>query len=76
MGGVNELVGEEVDGEYGCEWGVKERVLEEVGEVVGEMEEEEGENDLGWRGSGEMLFMELVVLVGKRSLEEKVEKRG
>lgn len=61
------------DGQYPSHWRVNHCVLQQVRQLVAQMEQQEGENDLPSTASREILFMQLLLLLRKSSLQESVE---
>lgn len=64
---------QELDGQYLFYWRVNYSVLQQVRQLVAQMEQQEGENDLLLTASCEILFMQLLLLLRKSSLQENLE---
>ncbi len=71
--GLNQLLPQELDGQYPSHWRVNHSVLQQVRQLVAQMEQQEGENDLPSTASREILFMQLLLLLRKSSLQENLE---
>ncbi len=70
LAGLNQLLPQELDGQYPSHWRVNHSVLQQVRQLVAQMEQQEGENDLPSTASREILFMQLLLLLRKSSLQE------
>lgn len=68
LAGLNQLLPQELDGQYPSHWRVNHSVLQQVRQLVAQMEQQEGENDLPSTASREILFMQLLLLLRKSSL--------
>lgn len=73
LAGLNQLLPQELDGQYPSHWRVNHSVLQQVRQLVAQMEQQEGENDLPSTASREILFMQLLLLLRKSSLQENLE---
>lgn len=73
LAGLNQLLPQELDGQYPSHWRVNHSVLQQVRQLVAQMEQQEGENDLPSTASREILFMQLLLLLCKSSLQENLE---
>lgn len=73
LAGLNQLLPQEQDGQYPSHWRVNHSVLQQVRQLVAQMEQQEGENDLPSTASREILFMQLLLLLRKSSLQENLE---
>lgn len=73
LAGLNQLLPQEQDGQYPSHWRVNHSVLQQVRQLVAQMEQQEEENDLPSTASREILFMQLLLLLRKSSLQENLE---
>ena len=73
LAGLNQLLPQELDGQYPSHWRVNHSVLQQVRQLVAQMEQQEGENDLPSTASREILFMQFLLLLRKSSLQENLE---
>ncbi len=73
LAGLNQLLPQEQDGQYPSHWRVNHSVLQQVRQLVAQMEQQEGENDLPSTASREILFMQLLLLLRKSSLQENTK---
>ncbi len=71
--GLNQLLPQEQDGQYPSHWRVNHCVLQQVRQLVAQLEQQEEGNDLPSTASREILFMQLLLLLRKSSLQESVE---
>jgi AraC family L-rhamnose operon regulatory protein RhaS len=68
--GLNQLLPQEQDGHYASHWRVNQGALQQVRQIVGQMEQSAEEESTAALASREILFMQLLVLLRKSSLEE------
>ncbi len=73
LAGLNQLLPQEQDGQYPSHWRVNHCVLQQVRQLVAQLEQQEEGNDLPSTASREILFMQLLLLLRKSSLQESVE---
>jgi AraC family L-rhamnose operon regulatory protein RhaS len=70
LAGLNELLPQEQDGHYPSHWRVNQCVLQQVRQIIGQMETLGEALDMPATANREILFMQLLVLLRKSSLEE------
>ncbi|MGY6031738.1 HTH-type transcriptional activator RhaS [Phytobacter sp. AG2a] len=70
LAGLNELLPQEQDGHYPSHWRVNQCVLQQVRQIIGQMETLGEALDMPTTANREILFMQLLVLLRKSSLEE------
>ncbi|EFM4922296.1 HTH-type transcriptional activator RhaS [Escherichia coli] len=73
LAGLNQLLPQELDGQYPSHWRVNHSVLQQVRQLVAQMEQQEGENDLPSTASREILFMQLLLLL--RTLHRQLKQQ-
>jgi len=70
LAGLNQLLPQEQDGHYPSHWRVNQSTLGQVRQIVAQMEGMEEQVDAHGLANREILFMQLLVLLRKSSLEE------
>lgn len=70
LSGLEKLLPQELDGHYPSHWRVNQSTLSQVRTLIAQMEPPEGGLDMHAVASREILFMQLLVLLRKSSLEE------
>jgi AraC family L-rhamnose operon regulatory protein RhaS len=70
LAGLNALLPQEQDGHYPSHWRVNQCVLQQVRQIIGQMETLGNALDMPTTANREILFMQLLVLLRKSSLEE------
>lgn len=70
LAGLNQLLPQEQDGHYPSHWRVNQSTLGQVRQIIAQMEGMEGQADAHALANREILFMQLLVLLRKSSLEE------
>ncbi|EHW68791.1 hypothetical protein BU58_13585 [Escherichia coli O26:H11 str. 2011C-3274] len=62
LAGLNQLLPQELDGQYPSHWRVNHSVLQQVRQLVAQMEQQEGENDLPSTASREIFVYAITAL--------------
>lgn len=75
LAGLHQLLPQELDGQYPSHWRVSQSVLQQVRQLVSQLEQHERASDLPSKASREILFMQLLLLLRKNSLQESMESR-
>ena len=75
LAGLHQLLPQEQDGQYPSHWRVSHSILQQVRQLVSQLEQQDRTNDLPSKASGEILFMQLLLLLRKNSLQESMESR-
>ncbi|MGY5959118.1 HTH-type transcriptional activator RhaS [Kosakonia sp. BK9b] len=70
LSGLNQLLPQEQDGHYPSHWRVNQQALTQVRAIIGQMEASDSEMDTHGIANREILFMQLLVLLRKSSLQE------
>lgn len=70
LAGLNQLLPQEQDGYYPSHWRVNQSTLGQVRQIIARMEGREDQVDAHGLADREILFMQLLVLLRKSSLEE------
>ena len=73
LAGLNQLLPQEQDGHYPSHWRVNQSTLGQVRQIIAQMEGMEEQADAHTLANREILFMQLLVLLRKSSLEEGAE---
>lgn len=70
LAGLNQLLPQEQDGYYPSHWRVNQQTLGQIRAIISKMEAQAKETDTPGIADREILFMQLLVLLRKSSLEE------